>query len=393
MRRISLDRARRIAVGAQGFTAPRPAGRVDVRHFRRVMGDVGLLQLDSVNVIARSHYLPVLARLGTYDQDALDRYTARSGELFEYWAHAACLVPVEQHALFRWRMEGMRPWSRVQALEDEHPGYLATVLAEVAEQGPVAVSDLDDPGARTGSWWGYGKGKIALEWLFATGRIAAYRAGGFRRLYDLPDRVIPAVHLKAEAVELLDAYRELLVQAVRHHGVGTAGDLADYYRLHMPTARPLVHELAATGRLTEVAVDGWDEPAYMDPAAVSPRRIRGTALLSPFDSLIWNRERTERLFDFHYRIEIYVPKPKRQYGYYVLPVLHDGELVARVDLKAHRDTSRLEVRGAFGELRVGPESYLDGLAARLREMAEWEGLGVVEVADNGDLATKLSRRL
>jgi hypothetical protein len=276
-------------------------------------------------------------------------------------------------------------------MEDEHPGYLDAVLAEVAERGPVGVSDLDDPGVRTGPWWGYGKGKIALEWLFATGRIAAYRTNGFKRLYDLPDRVIPARYLKAAAVERPEAYRELLVQAARHHGIGTATDLADYYRLHVPTARLLVHELATAGRLTEVTVTGWDEPAYMDPAAVTPRRVRGTALLSPFDSLIWNRERTERLFGFNYRIEIYVPKKKRQYGYYVLPVLHEGELVGRVDLKAHRTTSRLEVRGAFGEPSVESGSYLDGLAARIGEMAAWGGLNGVEVADHGDLAVALRR--
>jgi len=255
------------------------------------------------------------------------------------------------------------------------------------------VSDLDDPGARTGPWWGYGKGKTALEWLFATGRIAAYRTSGFKRLYDLPDRVIPAEYLHAEAVDRLDAYRELLVLAARHHGIGTTTDLADYYRLHIPTARPLVRELAAAGKLTEVAVDGWAEPAYMDPAAVTPRRIRGTALLSPFDSLIWNRERTERLHGFHYRIEIYVPKPRRRYGYYVLPVLHDGELVGRVDLKAHRDRSRLEVRGAFGEPAVTPGSYVAGLAARIGELAAWEGLAGVDIADHGDLAPLLRSRL
>jgi uncharacterized protein YcaQ len=255
------------------------------------------------------------------------------------------------------------------------------------------VSDLDDPGARTGPWWGYGKGKIALEWLFATGRVAAYRTSGFKRLYDLPERVIPAPFLDAEAVERSEAYRVLLIESARHHGIGTAADLSDYYRLHMPTARPLIRELADSGRLTEVAVEGWDEPAYMDPAAVTPRRIRGTALLSPFDSLIWYRERIERIFGFHYRIEIYVPKEKRRYGYYVLPVLHDGKLVARVDLKAHRDTSRLEVRGAFAEPGHDPASYVDALADRIHEMAAWEGLGGVEVVDNGDLALVLSARI
>jgi uncharacterized protein YcaQ len=208
-------------------------------------------------------------------------------------------------------------------------------------------------------------------------------------MYDLPERVIPASYLEAEPIRPADAKRQLLLQAARHLGVATVSDLADYYRLHLPTARPLVQELAAAGLLVEVEVAGWGETAFLDPAATTPRQITGTALLSPFDSLIWNRDRVERLFGFRYRIEIYVPRDQREYGYYVLPVLHNGELVARVDLKSHRDRSRLEARGAFGEAGHEPDSYLGGLAARLREMAEWEGLDGVEVAGNGDLAARL----
>lgn len=393
MKRIPLERVRRIALGAQGFAAARPGGRVDVRHFRRVMTSVGVLQLDSVNVIARSHYLPVLARLGPYDVAALDRFTSRSGEIFEYWVHMASLAPVEQYPLFRWRMDAMESWSRVEQLQQEHPGYLEAVLDEVAERGPLGVSDLADPGSRTGPWWGYGRGKIALEWLFAKGQIAAYRVGSFKRMYDLPERVIPAPYLDADPVRPADAQRQLLLQASRHLGVATVSDLADYYRLRSPTALPLVHELASNGHLIEVEVPGWAESAFLDPAAATPRRITGTALLSPFDSLIWNRDRVERLFGFRYRIEIYVPQEKRAFGYYVLPVLHDGELVARIDLKSHRDRSRLEVRGAFGEPGFDADSYLGGLAARVQEMAEWEGMEGVEVADNGDLAVALRRRL
>lgn len=391
MRRLSPNNARNLALGAQGFADPRPTGRVDVRHFRRVLRRVGVLQLDSVNVLARSHYLPVLARLGRYEQAAFDRYTSSSRELFEYWGHEASLMPSSRHRLFRWRMTTMEPWQSIRRLAAEEPDYVERVYREVADGGPIGVSDLEDAGERTGPWWGSGKGKHALEWLFARGRITAYRGNRFQRLYDLPERVVLPEDLGGEDVPEEEACRELLVLAARHHGIGTARDLADYYRLHIPTARRLLDDLAAAGEIETVEVEGWNEAAFVDPSLSRPRRIEGSALLSPFDSLVWERGRTERLFGFHYRIEIYVPKEKRVYGYYVLPFLLDGELVARVDLKADRQHGYLHVRGAFAEDGRDRNRIAAALAADLETMAAWLDLDRLRVSRNGDLTEALAR--
>jgi len=381
-----------MALGSQGLTGTRPAGRVDVRHFRRVLEQIGLLQLDSVNVLARSHYLPVFSRLGSYDIARFDHWTARSGELFEYWGHMASLLPVADHPLYRWRMAAMKPWHHIREIEARRPGYVEAVYEEVRERGPVTVSDLGDAGERTGPWWGYAPGKVALEWLFAAGRLTAYRDGSFTRIYDLPERVIDPAILAAEAPPAEEAYRVLLERAARHHGVGTAADLADYHRLHVPMARKVMAAMAKRGELEQVEVEGWKGPAYAHPEARLPRR-GGTALLSPFDPLVWNRDRAERLFGFFYRIEIYVPAPKRVYGYYVLPFLMDGHLVARVDLKADRAGGALLVHGVFAEPGVDRTAVAAALAGHLEEMARWLGLSEVKVAANGDLSRLLAGAL
>ena len=386
VRKMTIDQARRGALGAQGFSRTRPSGRIDVRHFRRLFDTIGLLQLDSVNVIERSHYLPVHARLGSYDKAALDRFTAESGEIFEYWGHEASLLPVELYPYLKHRMEEMRPWGRVTALLDDRPEYLDRILAEIAERGPLTVGDLKDPGSRTGSWWGWGEGKIALEWLFATGQIAAYRTKNFARLYDLPERVIAASHRTAPAVDKETAYRHLLRLSASHHGLGTLRDLADYYRLHVPTARPILAAMGAEGVVKELEVEGWQDPVYADPDLAIPRRIVGSALLSPFDPVVWERDRAERLFDFRYRIEIYVPKPKRVYGYYVLPFLLDGELVGRVDLKADRKEKRLLVQAAHIEEGRDPQRVGAAMMGDLRAMAKWLDLDEVIPTGGGNLA-------
>ncbi len=389
MRRMSHDVARKIALAAQGFADPRPAGRIDRRHFRRMFRQVGLLQLDSVNVVARAHYLTTFARLGPYDPVALDAYTARSGEIFEYWGHEASLLPVERHRLFRWRMAEREPWHRIQDVLEKHPDYLDLVYDEIATHGPRSVGELADPGARRGPWWGHNKGKTTLEWLFSKGRLTAYRTANFTRVYDLPERVIAAAHLDGEIPDRDTAHRELLLLAARHHGIGTADDLADYYRLHAPSARPVVQELAAGGHLVEVEVDGWRQPAYLHPEARRPHAVTGAALLCPFDSLIWKRDRTERIFGMRYRIEVYVPKPDRVYGYYVLPFLLDGRLVARVDLKADRAGGALLIRAAHLEPGADPGRVAPALIAEARTMAGWLGLDDVAVGTTGDLAPAL----
>lgn len=333
------------------------------------------------------------SRLGPYSIAALDEFTARSGEMFEYWGHEASLMPVVRYPLFGWRMDEIEPWRRVKGIIGGHPGYVDSVYDEIAAHGPITVSDLSDPGDRTGPWWGHGKGKVALDWLFAKGRIAAYRNGNFGRLYDLPERVIPAEHLNAPVPEKTEAFRRLLLLSARHHGVGTATDLADYYRLHRPTARGVIAEMAAAGEIEEVEVADWKHPAYLHPEAKLPRRISGAALLSPFDPVVWERDRTERLFGFRYRIEIYVPQPKRVYGYYVLPFLLDGELVGRVDLKADRKAETLLVQGAYHEDGPDPDEVASRLAPELTAMSDWLGLDGVKVARRGNLSTAMRKLL
>jgi uncharacterized protein YcaQ len=391
MRKLTIDQARRYALAAQGFSDPRPKGRVDARHFRRVLDRVGLVQLDSVNVFSRTHYMPFFSRLGGYDRAVLDAWLWGSGELFEYWGHEASLIPAGDHRLWRWRMNGDWPWDRVAQIKRENPGYMEAVLEQVRERGPLKTSDLHDPGQRDGTaMWGWSKGKVALEALFMEGLVTASHRPNFVRMYDLSERVVPTEHLQAEGLEQEDAQSILLVKAARSMGVSTASDLADYYRIRMPQARPLFKDLVAEGSLIRVEVQGWDEPAYLHPEAKLPRRVEGRALLSPFDNLVWYRDRVHRLWDFYYRIEIYVPEPKRVHGYYVLPFLLDGHLVARVDLKSDRKAGSLLVKGAFAEpdadkVRVGRE-----LLAELEAAATWLGLDDVVVSPNGDLAGRLT---
>jgi len=381
------EEARRYALAAQGFTEGRTRGRVDVRHFRNVVGHVGVVQLDSVNVFARSHYMPFFSRLGPYDRGAVDRWLWRSGEMFEYWGHMASLLPSSEHRLFRWRMDHGWTWNRAERLIAEQPGYLDSVLAQVGEKGPLQTSDLDEPGSRDDTaMWNWSNGKVALEMLFIQGRVTTADRPNFVRMYDLTERVIPSRHLGAATPDQDDAIAELLVLAAASLGVGTADDLADYHRIRMPVARPVLSRLVEAGRLIEVSVDGWDRPGYLHPDASLPRRAAGTALLSPFDSLIWYRPRVERIWGFHYRIEIYVPEPRRVYGYYVLPFLLDGELVARVDLKTDRRGNAMLVKGAFAEPGVDQVAVGAALGSELELVASWLGLDDVKVEGNGDLA-------
>jgi uncharacterized protein len=393
---MSRRDARRVALAAQGFTDPRPRGRVDRRHFRRVLGRLATVQLDSVNVVARSHELVFFSRLGPYDRDALGRWLWGSREVFEYWGHEASLHPVQRHPLLRWRMSGEHVWGGVRRVARDNPELVAAALAEVAVRGPVVIGDLEvhRSSPRTESWWGWGEGKRVVEHLFYTGQVTAVRRNGFSRAYLLPDRWIPAEVLATPTPDEADARRQLLLVAARAHGVGTARDLADYYRLNVPAAAPLLAELAADGALVPVRVEGWGQPAPPPPKEPIPlQRPKARALLSPFDSLVWERQRTERLWDFAYRIEIYTPAPKRVYGYYVLPFLLDESLVARVDLKADRRAGLLRVRAAWAEEGVRDRDRVAAeLAAELAAMAAWLGLGAgVAVDGRGDLAPELRR--
>ena len=388
---LSNREARSIALAAQGFADRPPAGRVDSRHFDRLFDRVKVVQLDSVNVAVRTHYMPAFSRLGPYPRERFDAYAYGRRRLFEAWGHVASLLPVEHYPLLRHRMEDARSRS-IRSFGRERRAYVEEICREVADRGSLAVSDLRDQGRnRSRPWWGRSDGKLALEWLFATGRLAASRRGNFTRVYDLAERVIPPQVLAAPAPETRDAQRELLRLAAHAHGIGDAADLADYYRIRMPQARPLLQELVEEGELLEATVEGWSRPAYLHRDARTPRRIGAGALLSPFDSLIWFRNRTERLFGFRYRIEIYVPEPERQYGYYVFPFLTGDTLAARVDLKSDRARGALLVRGAYLEEGSDAGAVAGELATNLEAMAAWLDLGELKVGRCGDFAAPLRR--
>jgi uncharacterized protein YcaQ len=388
---LSIDSARRVALAAQGFGSPRPVGRVDRRHVRRMFDRVQVLQVDSVNVLVRAQELPLFARLGPHSRDLLPRMLD-DGELFEYWGHQASLLPVRLHPLFRWRMEKAafgHASGHAATFARERPEFIEATYADVVARGPVTASQLAPERKRRGSWWDWDDVKIALEYLFWCGRVTARRGRNFERMYVVPERVIPADVLALPSPDEPDAKRELLLLAARAHGVATAADLAYYWILKPTPLRPLIAELVEDGELLPVAVDGWKDQAYVIPGTRVPRSIDAAgSLISPFDSLAWERRRLERLFDFEYRIEIYTPAPKRVYGYYVLPFLFGERLVARVDVRADRAVSRLLVPGAYGEHHV-PLDALPALAAELWSLARWLDLENVAVGERGNLARTL----
>jgi uncharacterized protein YcaQ len=387
---LSTSQARRIALYAQGFGRRRPSGRIDRRHLRTVLDHVGLIQIDSVNVLVRSQEMPLFARLGAHPRSLIPDATA-VGELFEYWVHEACHVPVGQHPLYRWQMDKMHRWKGVRGLRERRPDFIDDVLRRIRDDGAIVAGDLKQRTGAKGQWWDWDDGKTALEYLFHTGAVTATRrSNDFARVYDLTERVIPSAVLDLPTPSETDARKELIVLAAKYHGIGTANDLMDYHRLNRPATRPLIAELVEEGRLVETSVAGWSEVALMHPDAYLPRWIRARTVLSPFDPVVWTRDRAERLFGFRYRIEIYVPKPKRVYGYYVLPFLLGDAIVARVDLKADRESGRLLVQGAFGEPGTAADEVAVELRAELDELATWLGLAAgVHIVPHGDLAPAL----
>ena len=393
---LSIPMARRIALAAQGLAKPRPAGPIGRRHLLKLLDRLHLHQIDSVNVLARAHYLPAFSRLGPYPREALDALAwGGKPRLFEYWAHEASLLPLDLHPLLRWKMaraeRGEAGWKSMQVFRVERKAEADAVLARIAVEGPLAASDFEAKG--NGGWWGWSSAKAALEWLFLTGRITtATRRNSFERVYDLTERVIPARILELPTPDEADAHRALIERAARAHGIGTARDLRDYFRLSPADAAPRIAELVEEGMLLPVQVKGWRETAYMHRDAKRPRRAEGRALLVPFDPLVWERARAERLFGFRYRIEIYTPAEKRVHGYYVLPFLLRDRIAARVDLKADRAGSALLVQSAHAESEAPPDTAAE-LAAELRLMADWLSLERVEVRRKGDLSPALSTSL
>ena len=380
---LTLTQARRIALAAQGLGAPRPA-QVFRRHLNREIGRLSLHQIDSVNVLARAHYLPSFSRLGMYDRGLIDQAAwgaRRDRRLFEYWAHEASLLPLELHPLFRWRMQqadnGEVGWRTMRVFARERRSEALHVLDRIRAEGPMAASDFEN-GKGRGGWWEWGDAKRALEWLFWAGHVTtATRRNSFERVYDLTERAIPRAILDLPTPSLADAHRALVERAASALGVATATDLRDYFRMSPEPARRAIAELVEEKVLLPVAVKGWRQPAFIHHSARRPRRIRGQSLLAPFDPLIWERSRTERLFDFRYRIEIYTPAHKRVHGYYVLPFLMDERIVARVDLKSDRQNSRLLVRKVTLEPQA-PADTNDRLMAELKLMADWLGLESVD---------------
>lgn len=390
---VSLAQARRIALAAQGFGRARTV-EPGIRQLKSTIDRLGLLQLDSVNVFERSHYLPLFARLGAYDKADLDRLTfGRKSRFTEYWAHEAAVIPVEHWPLFRWRMDAnRRRYSTPGSWVARNSAMLDWLRAELADRGAVAASEIEhDTGKGAGGWWGWSEVKTGLEWLFRFGEAVSAGRSRFERRYALASTALPSAVFERE-VAPDDAIRELLRSSARAHGIGTLSDFADYYRIKNEAAKSAVHDLVDAGELLPVTVPGWNRPAFLHRDAHIPRRIEATALLSPFDPVVWERARAERLFGFRYRIEIYTPAHKRVFGYYTLPLLIDDRLAGRVDLKNDRQNGVLRVQSAWTEADAPPETAAR-LAILLRETAAWQGLERIEVMAWGDLAPALAGEL
>lgn len=396
---FSRREAVRIALAAQGLNQSRREGRKTRSHLHQVIDRLSLLQMDSVNVLARAHYMPLYSRLGAYDPVLLESgaWDKRCRTLFEYWAHEASLLSLTSHPYMRWRMaraerlEGI--YSGIANIAREKPEFVAGVLAEVEKRGPTAAGDLDRANHKGSSWWGWTDTKIALEYLFWSGRITTTTRRGFERIYDLTERVIPETILAIPTPSEPDAQRHLVGLSARALGIATESDLRDYFRLEPADSKARVAELVEAKRLIPVTVEGWRQPAYLDADAAVPARVSGRAIVSPFDPLVWERGRTERLFDFRYRLEIYTPAEKREHGYYVLPFLLGDRLAARVDLKAERKTGVLRVAAAHLEPKARAERVAPELAEELGVMAQWLGLGAIAADPKGNLAEALASAL
>ncbi|MCU1592736.1 MAG: hypothetical protein JWO12_128 [Frankiales bacterium] len=395
MEHLSKSQARRIALAAQGFGDPLPKGSVDARHLRRTIARTQLLQIDSVNVFARAHLMPVFSRVGPWPTALLDDLAFSRRELFEYWGHEASFLPVALHPLLRWRMQRAENleegWGGPLRVFKERPDFVNSLLRRLEDEGPSGAGALREAPRGKGSWWGWDDVKRGLEYLFWSGRVTTTRrTNGFERVYDLTERVLPAEVLAIPTPAREDAQRELVRLAARSHGVATTKDLRDYFRLKPAEGEAAVRALVEEGALHPVTVAGWKSQAYLSAGAVMPRWVKRSALLSPFDPLVWERSRTERLWDVDYRIEIYVPAHKRVYGYYCLLFLHEEAIRARVDLKADRRAGVLRVLASWREAEgdVAP-----ALAAELDKAAAWLGLSAVVVEDRGDLARELQAAL
>lgn len=393
---LSAGQARRIALAAQGFADSRRHEAPGARHFRKTADRLGVIQIDSVNVVTRTHYVPAFSRLGDYPREVLEAEAwGKKRSMFEYWGHEASLLPMDLQPFFRWRMaraERGETWGGLARFGRERRDYIDNILAEIEQRGPVTGGDFATGPRGQPGWWSWSDGKRALEWLFWAGYLTTHTRRGFERVYDLTERSLPAAVVNASTPDEDAAIRELVRRSARAMGVATEADLRDYFRLPLEHARRAVRELVEAGELTPVKVQGWAKPGYLAPDVRAPRRVEAHALLSPFDNLIWFRERTERLFDVRIRLEIYTPAEKRMHGYYVLPFLQGEAITARVDLKADRQNRVLLVKASHSEPCARPDT-VEALATELKRMAGWLGLERVEAVRKGDLAAPLSEAL
>ncbi len=400
---LSSAEARRLALSSLGFGAKKPV-KAGIAHVRATAKRLSAIQVDSVNVLARAHYMPTFSRYGPFPTTALDRLAYDKRELFEYWGHAACLLPIDLYPALRWRMEGQLESGG--GLEKRQLAFVEAVHAEVAERGPLSAGELSNGGKGTGSWWGWSDGKQAIEFLFRQGRVAIAGRRNFERLYDIPERVFPREVLQAKPLAAASGKKDLLVRAARAMGIGTARDIAMYFHVDMwwdraaangrrapAKTRLLFDELVEEGRLEEVGVEGWKQPGYVVPGAKVPRAVDARAIVSPFDPLMWERKWTRSVFAFDYQIEIYVPAPKRIYGYYVLPFVLGDRFAGRVDLKADRRASTLLVQAAWIEPDREPNEVASALAEELHAMSRWLGLESIKAGPKGSLARPLARAL
>jgi uncharacterized protein len=377
---LTIVEARSLALAAQGFDKPRTKSKSSIADAVQVIKKLGVIQIDSVNVLVRSQELPLFSRLGDHDRNAINKATAQS-KIFEYWGHEAALLPVELQPLFRWKMNAARTgkikhWGLTSFYAD-NKAFVKRILKHVEANGPVTARELSTRTEKKSSWWDWDEAKTALEYLFLTGQLMARGRGtDFARIYDITERVLPPKILNTPTPTENEARKQLLVRAAKAQGVATLNDLADYYRQKTAVIKPLVIELVEQGELREVTVDTWVERAFVHRSAKLPKKLYATALLSPFDSLVWCRPRNERLFNFHYRIEIYTPKEKRKFGYYVLPFMLNGEIVGRVDLKADRANSNLLVQSVHTEKGIKRASINGALTDELRALANWLDLGL-----------------
>ena len=377
---LTIVEARSLALAAQGFDKPRTKSKSSIADAVQVIKKLGVIQIDSVNVLVRSQELPLFSRLGDHDRNAINKATAQS-KIFEYWGHEAALLPVELQPLFRWKMNAARTgkikhWGLTSFYAD-NKAFVKRILKHVEANGPVTARELSTRTEKKSSWWDWDEAKTALEYLFLTGQLMARGRGtDFARIYDITERVLPPKILNTPTPTENEARKQLLVRAAKAQGVATLSDLADYYRQKTAVIKPLVIELVEQGELRLVTVAGWQEKAFVHRTAKLPKKLYATALLSPFDSLVWCRPRNERLFDFHYRIEIYTPKEKRKFGYYVLPFMLNGEIVGRVDLKADRANAKLLVQSVHTEKGIKRASINGALTDELRALANWLDLGL-----------------